>query len=404
MASSVRPVSADSDDTASPSRLSASQASTPRLVMPGQSATSGPHAAGSSWIIQAAAMRLVQLLAAWAAAPAAAAAAAPPAAGTAAAAPAPALQWPGVARVAGCPSTCVKGLVALCPGITSLGVDACDALSLLDDAVSSLSALTDLTELVISTRRSKDDTPGALICEAPTWRGLNALTGLRRLVVDCRWQEAWLCSAPAGLTALTELRAPLSSIGCRALAAATGLRYLALLEPEDDQRLYGNMPRLPGLESFESNVKRTISTLPFRTSRFLCSEGEPAAALTQLSLPNVAADQSLLEAASRGSRLHTLGVTFVCTDPEALVAAACVFRDLRFLNLVQGHGADPSRRQNDELFTDAHLAALEAARPPSLERVTLGGGHGVTRKGADAVARRAEARGLPLQIRLSQSE
>jgi hypothetical protein len=61
--------------------------------------------------------------------------------------------WPGVARIAGCPSSCVPALAELCPNVASVELAAWDAGGvLLPGALRALPALSRLTELRINGR------------------------------------------------------------------------------------------------------------------------------------------------------------------------------------------------------------------------------------------------------------
>ncbi|KAI8470432.1 MAG: hypothetical protein J3K34DRAFT_521336 [Monoraphidium minutum] len=302
-----------------------------RTRFPGAAAIElvGPRAASSTWVVQAAAMRLLKALHAWGAA-AAATAASPAASATAPdAAPPPPLAWPGVARVVGCPSTCVQALAALCPGITSLDVTCADALSLLDGAVRPLTALTGLTALSFAAPRGDDGARGVLWCTAAIWDALGSLTRLQRLAVDCRRKTThWHCPPLPALTALTELTAPLSYRQCDSMSALTGLRRLGLLDDEEMSMFLCHVPRLPGVTSVECEASH-CGGLPML---FLSAPGAPSAALARLLLPNINIGQPALEALAVGCpnltalKLHQVSASQGCAAAfPRLQELACAF-------------------------------------------------------------------------------
>ncbi|KAI8469883.1 MAG: hypothetical protein J3K34DRAFT_459145 [Monoraphidium minutum] len=249
-----------------------------------------PQRARSAWIIQAASLQLMQHLHACAAPPTLAhwRSATP--------------LWPRITRVVGCPSMCVKSLVALCPGIASLHVACADAMSLLPDAVRPLSALSGLMDLVFAAPLAEhcwQYVPGKLHCTDATWHALGALTRLRHLSVDCRWSDTHAHRAPPALTALTVLRAPLSTSMCQGLAAATGLRHLAFMSDGTHWPGPRSMPQLHGMVSHMCIANPNIRGSQLYMGH-LFSPGAPAEALTYLMLPGVEADQPLIESLAEG--------------------------------------------------------------------------------------------------------
>ncbi|KAI8468759.1 MAG: hypothetical protein J3K34DRAFT_459699 [Monoraphidium minutum] len=313
------------DRGAAPEGLAATMARFPNAAAIGFTRESLAH---KRWAVQAGALRLLRALARLAAP--ATGAAAPSAAGGAP--PAPALQWPGVTRLSGCPSTCVAQLVALCPGVTSLGITTEDSKTLLDDAVRPLAGLTGLKELTIASGTAARGGREALQCPPATGAALLALTRLERLVVDC--------TAPAKASvllgplppSLVELQGPLEPHALRDVAALMALRRLSLLGcgSEWGRGLEAGV-RLPGsLTSFECAYAYPAASASPQALQ--CITEGCGAALLELRLPAAALHVPALEALALGcTSLRRLAVATItageaCTAVfPSLVRLACAF-------------------------------------------------------------------------------
>jgi hypothetical protein len=217
--------------------------------------------------------------------------------------------WPGVARIAGCPSMCVPVLAELCPNAASVELAAWDAGGvLLPDAVRALPSLSRLTELRVTAERaaaghgrSGGDAEGGsspLDLSASKVELIGTLTSLRRLVVDTPIRRGGgfpLCHLVAPLTGLTHLHIPLSSpYWLSSLSALTNLRALVAGQGASPLEGLDGLPRFEHLTALECasrslNPTHVVPYTPDAPGHALARLEVPGAALGPAELVTLAA-------------------------------------------------------------------------------------------------------------------
>jgi hypothetical protein len=241
--------------------------------------------------------------------------------------------WPGVARIAGCPSSCVPALAELCPNAASVELAAWDASGvLLPVALRALPTLSRLTELRITACPGS----GTLVAFDADLNIFSKLTSLQRLVLDTPVQQrSWpctLCPYITGLTGLTHLQLPISSRQLSALSALTNLRSYAAGEEARPRERPDRLPRFEHLTSLQCAVPSLglARLLPFTAD----AQGPT---LARLEVPGIAlsmAQLSTLAAACPNlTRLAALSLAALPAEAPAPVLPelrelACAFDQL----------------------------------------------------------------------------
>jgi hypothetical protein len=237
-------------------------------------------------------------------------------------------SWPGVSRIAGCPSSCLPALAELCPNADSVELAAWDAGGvLLPDTVRALPSLSRLTELRITAGgaaagdgRSGGDAEGGispLDLAASNVDLIGALTTLSRLVIDTPLRQGTvlpLRHIAAPLTGLTHLHIPLSSpYWLSSLSALTGLRALVASETAFTLVALDGLPRFEHLTALEC-ASRSLD--PARLVPY--TPEAPGLALARLEVPGAAlgpAELSALAAACPSlTRLAALSLAALPAD------------------------------------------------------------------------------------------
>jgi hypothetical protein len=199
--------------------------------------------------------------------------------------------WPGVARIAGCPSMSMPWLAELCPNVARVELAAWDASGvLLPGALRALPSLSRLTELRITAGRGS----GTLVTFDDDLGMFGKLTSLQRLVLDTPLQErSWprtLCPYITGLTGLTHLQLPVSSRQLSALSALTNLRSYVAGQGASPLEAHG-LPRFQDLTSLECAAPSLVLArlLPYTAEA-------PGPNLARLEVPGAALGPAQLSA------------------------------------------------------------------------------------------------------------
>jgi hypothetical protein len=278
--------------------------------------------------------------------------------------------WPGVARIAGCPSMCLPALAELCPNVKSVELAAWDAGgALLPEALQALPSLPRLTELRVTAGRGGDNEEGGVPRKVfvSDLVVVGELTSLRHLAVDLPLWQGYtgrifdLCACISGLTGLTHLQLPLSAIcGLSALCALSGLR--SLVAGQDPFPLTA----LDGLPRFEHLTALECAARPIDAARLVPYTPEaPGLALARLEVPGAYLNME---------QLSTLAAT--CPNLTRL-AAMCLIA-------LPAGGEAPVLRELRELacsFGPAFPAPLTSLAPRLVRLEMQAGEHGGTPHG-----------------------